>query len=168
MVALARQQSERLEPSLIQLSELLRYMLYESQQERIALSAEIGHITNYVALQKLRFEDNVSVTMEISDAGEEQLIEPMLLIPFIENAFKHGIGLQQDAYIHIALSLAQGLLEFSVVNNYVKDDSAKDKNPGIGLVNVKNRLELLYPGKYELHLSDKENVFSVHLKLQLV
>ena len=167
MVSLARQKSDMLEPSLIRLSELLRYMLYESQEDRIPVTDEIAHIKNYVDLQKLRFGDDVNATLNISNESQNNLIEPMLLIPFIENAFKHGIGLQQHPYIFISLTIKDKELQFRVSNNYSKDNLSKDKNSGIGLVNVKNRLKLLYPGKYELTITDEKGEFLIQLNLNL-
>ena len=167
MVSLARAKSELLEPSLIRLSELLRYMLYDSQREKIPVADEVEQLGNYVALQKLRFGDNVKVELNIRNEEERSLVEPMLLVPFIENAFKHGVGLQENAYIIIALSVRQQRLNFTVTNNYNKAGGSKDKNSGIGLANVQNRLELLYPGKYELRIYDDGKTFSVVLNLNL-
>ncbi len=167
MVALARQQSPLLESSLIRLSELLRYMLYDSAEGKITLAQEIEYINNYVALQQLRFGDQVTVVTNIKNDSPESELEPMLLVPFIENAFKHGIGLVTDPYIRINLQVQEKKLQFSVENNYQKGDSSKDRNKGIGVENVKHRLELLYPKKYELLIKDDQQVFSVHLKLAL-
>lgn len=168
MVSLARQKSDLLEPSLIRLSELLRYMLYDSIEEKIEVSKEINHIQNYVALQQLRFGDDVTVVLEIKNDCPECLVEPMLLVPFIENAFKHGIGMVKDPYIKIKLSIKDHLLEFALNNNYDPGNSSKDRNSGIGLANVKNRLELLYPGRYKLMIKDEAGVFSVLLNLNLL
>jgi sensor histidine kinase YesM len=167
MVSLARQKSDLLEPSLIRLSDLLRYMLYESQKDSIPVANEIEHIKNYVDLQKLRFGDDINVALNISNESQNNIIEPMLLIPFIENAFKHGIGLQRNAYISIRLGIKDKALQFRVANNYSADNLSKDKNSGIGLVNVKNRLRLLYPDKYELAVKDENGEFLIQLNLNL-
>lgn len=167
MVSLARQKSDLLEPSLIRLSELLRYMLYDSIEERIAVSKEVDHIQNYVALQQLRFGEDVNISLEIKNDCPECLVEPMLIVPFIENAFKHGIGVVKAPYIEIKLNVKDHLLEFAVNNNYDPGNFSKDRNSGIGLVNVKNRLELLYPGKYKLMIKNEAGVFSVLLNLDL-
>lgn len=167
MVSLARQKSDLLEPSLIRLSELLRYLLYDSIEEKIAVSKEVDHIQNYVALQQLRFGEDVNISKEIKNDCPECLVEPMLLVPFIENAFKHGIGMVKTPYIKIKLNVKDHLLEFAVNNNYDPGNFSKDKNSGIGLVNVKNRLDLLYPEKYKLIIADEAGVFSVLLNLNL-
>ncbi|MCC6287813.1 MAG: histidine kinase [Chitinophagaceae bacterium] len=168
MVALARQKSDMLEPSLIKLSELLRYMLYESQNSKISIAAEAEHLNNYIALQKLRFDDEVKVTVNINTHDTNRQIEPMLLIPFVENAFKHGMGLVEDAFIAIQLTAKNNALTFNITNNYSGNNSSKDKSSGIGLANVKSRLQLLYRGRHELTVTDRGNIFSVHLKLDLV
>ena len=167
MVALARQKSDLLEPSLIKLSELLRYMLYDSAEEKIPVGREIEQLENYIALQHLRFGEDVRLELDIRPGYDSCVIEPMLLIPFIENAFKHGIGMVEDPYIRIYVEVKDRLLNFTISNNYNSSDLSKDKNSGIGLVNVRNRLDLLYPGKYELSVVDEQQVFSIQLKLDL-
>lgn len=167
MVSLARQKSELLEPSLIRLSELLRYMLYDSAEDKIAVADEVDNINNYVSLQQLRFGDQVLVDMQINPGMSTAYIEPMLLIPFIENAFKHGVSLVDFPIIRLRLNINNNLLEFSIENNFTRAETAKDKNSGIGLANVKNRLDLLYPEKYSLSVTDENKLFSVHLKLNL-
>ena len=91
----------------------------------------------------------------------------MLLIPFIENAFKHGIGMVSNAFIKIALTVKENRLFFQVCNNYNRANKSKDHSSGIGLLNVKNRLELLYKGKYQLKIVDENEIYSVQLKLDL-
>lgn len=167
MVALARQKSDLLEPSLIKLSDFLRYMLYESNEEKFSVNKEIENLRNYISLQQLRFGEDVKIDINIENECPDCFIEPMLLVPFIENAFKHGIGMVKDPFINIHLHLKETTLYFEVKNNYNSLNVSKDKNSGIGLANVKNRLELLYAGKYRLHLTDKEGIFTVQLNLDL-
>ena len=167
MVALARQKSELLEPSLIQLSDLLRYMLYDSGKDRFLLSQEIVYLRSYVELQQLRFGEGLDLVLDIQDPGSDGYIEPMLLIPFVENAFKHGIGMVANPFIKIRLAVEDGQLQFSVSNNYNKSGGSKDESSGIGLSNVKNRLELLYAQKYNLSIRDDGKVYAVNLNLEL-
>jgi len=167
MVSLARQKSDLLEPSLIKLSDLLRYMLYDSAEEKITAGNEIDNIKNYVALQQLRFGEDVQVHLKIENDCPVCMVEPMLLIPFIENAFKHGIGMLKDPYIKIQLRIKDYQLKFEVSNNFNAANLSKDKNSGIGLANVKNRLKLLYPDKYKLEISENNNIFSVQLNIDL-
>jgi sensor histidine kinase YesM len=91
----------------------------------------------------------------------------MLLIPFVENAFKHGIGLVEHPFIKISLIMASPQLQFTVTNNYDPANTSKDNNSGIGLENVRNRLKLLYPGRYKLDIQDKDNIYQVRLNLEL-
>lgn len=168
MVALARKQSDQLEPSLINLSSLMRYMLYEADEDTVPLDKEIDYLQSYIDLQQQRFgaKVQVNVTMQLPENNYE--IEPMLLIPFVENAFKHGTGLIQDARIDIELRAKQGLLQFSVMNRYNTEyEEVKDKTSGIGLTNVKRRLNLLYKDKYQLLINKKEGWFVVSLQLHL-
>jgi hypothetical protein len=168
MVSMARLRSNLLEPSLIRLSELLRYMLYESNEEKIAIVKEIEQIENYVSLQQLRFGEDVAISLEIQNDYPEGMIEPMLLVPFIENAFKHGIGMVKDPFIKITLTVKEQLLHFAVVNNYNPANQSKDRHSGIGLNNVRNRLELLYADNYQLDIVNKEGIYSVHLNCKLL
>ena len=167
MVSLARKKSELLEPALIQLSDLLRYMLYETGTDKFPVTREIEYLRNYVELQQLRFGDHVKVQMNISVHNSDCTIEPMLLIPFVENAFKHGIGMVSDPYITIFLEVKDQHLLFRVENNYSSENSSKDKNSGIGLANVSNRLDLLYKERYSLSIHDNRDIYSVELNLDL-
>jgi sensor histidine kinase YesM len=167
MVSLARQKSDLLEPSLIKLSDLLRYMLYESNEEKFSIKKEIESLKSYIELQQLRFGDDVNIQLEIKNENPDCSIEPMLLFPFVENAFKHGIGLVKDAFIKIYLEVKEQHLFFRIINNYNKQNLSKDKNSGIGLSNVNNRLNLLYRGKYKLDLKDDGSIFKVELNLEL-
>ena len=167
MISLARQKSDLLEPLLIKLSDMLRYTLYETGNERFNVSRELEYLRNYIELQQIRFEDSVEIKLQIENINEHCFIEPMLLIPFVENAFKHGVGMVMEAYIHIHAFMKESRLVFSVVNNYATNFS-KDKSSGIGIQNVKNRLELLYPDKYSLQINNDGSVFDIKLNIDLV
>lgn len=167
MVSLARKKSELLEPALIQLSDLLRYMLYETDDSQFPVVKEIEYLKNYIELQQLRFGEDVDVQVEIQNGQPDCTIEPMLLIPFVENAFKHGIGMVKEPFINIFLEIRSQQLSFTVSNNYNRENLSKDKNSGIGLVNVKNRLELLYKNHYNLVIKDNGEIYTVELNLHL-
>jgi len=167
MVSLARQKSDLLEPSLIRLSDLLRYMLYDAAKDKFLLSRELLYLENYIELQKLRFGDEVNIEFVHSDLMQDYLVEPMLLIPFVENAFKHGIGLVEKPFIGIKLEVNNNQLAFSVINNYNPQNLSKDKESGIGLANVKERLKLLYPGKHKLVIRDENAVYEIKLNIEL-
>lgn len=167
MVSMARQKSDQLESSLIRLSDLLRYMLYESAEEKFPVSKEILYLKNYIELQQLRFGEDLSLHLDIDGEAEDCTIEPMLLVPFVENAFKHGVGLVEKPYIDIVLQIRERQLSFAVANNYSGRDHSKDKSHGIGLENVRNRLKLLYPGKYKLVIDDNGGIYTVKLNIDL-
>jgi len=168
MVAMARLKSDRLEPSLIKLSGLMRYMLYESDEQKVPLSKEIEYVTSYIDLQRLRFGKDMNIHAKFDSNGDYHLIEPMLLIPFIENAFKHGTGMIQQPEIDICLKVVDEKLHFTVRNKYNGDSQEiKDKTSGIGLVNVKRRLNLLYGKEYQLDIKKAEGFHTVSLQLNL-
>jgi len=168
MVSLARKHSDQLEPSLIKLSSLMRYMLYETGEEKVSLENEKEYLNSYIDLQKQRFGKKVALTVEMLPADRMYDIEPMLLIPFVENAFKHGTGLIEDAQINITLKAEKNDLCFNVTNKF--DDASnqvKDKASGIGLANVQRRLQLLYPGKHKLNITKDNHFFTVMLTINL-
>jgi two-component system, LytTR family, sensor kinase len=168
MVALARKKSDLLEPSLIKLSSLMRYMLYESDEEKVYLEREIEYLQSYIDLQQQRFGKNVKVHVSMEIADNQYQIEPMLLIPFVENAFKHGTGLIEDAVIDIRLEAENELLRFSVGNKYDGSaDEVKDKTSGIGLPNVQRRLNLLYGNSHRLLIKKENNWFEVQLEIKM-
>jgi LytS/YehU family sensor histidine kinase len=168
MVALARKKSDLLEPSLLKFSSLMRYMLYDADEEKVGLEKEIDYLQSYIDLQQQRFGKNVQVNVNLQQFDDNYEIEPMLLIPFVENAFKHGTGIIEDAQIIVELKAEKGMLHFNVQNKY--DPSSveiKDKTSGIGLANVKRRLNLLYGDKQNLLISRKDNWFTISLQLNL-
>ncbi|MES2278805.1 MAG: histidine kinase [Bacteroidota bacterium] len=169
MVSLARKKSDMLEPSLIELSKLMRYMLYENDDERVSLAREVEYLKSYIALQLLRFGDDVTIMFNPPEDINAYYIEPMLLAPFVENAFKHGVGMVEDPQINITLSVNQatGWLDFKVMNTIAPQQHTKDKSSGIGLVNVRRRLELLYKEDYTLDIMQNDNVFIADLKIKL-
>ncbi|WP_018615766.1 sensor histidine kinase [Segetibacter koreensis] len=169
MVALARKKSDLVEPSLIKLSSIMRYMLYENDEEKVSLEKELEYLQSYIDLQKQRFGKSITVTTTIETIDKPYYIEPMLLIPFVENAFKHGTGLVHDAEIRICLRATNGLLHFSVANRYAEESTEiKDKTSGIGLNNVHRRLNLLYKNTHTLDIKKNDGFFIVSLKLNLI
>lgn len=167
MVSMARKGSDQLEPSLIKLSGLMRYMLYDSENQKVPLTQEIEYLKSYIELQKIRFSDEVPIRVNLAETNNSHKIEPMLLIPFVENAFKHGVGWIDDPMIDISLSVDDNILFFEVTNRFDDKNSQKDSRSGIGLKNVKKRLELLYPGRHQIKISRGDDLFKVHLKLTL-
>ncbi len=168
MVALARKKSDQLEPSLIKLSSLMRYMLYETDEEKVSLEKETEYLQSFIDLQQQRFGKKVIINATMHAADKPYQIEPMLLIPFVENAFKHGTGLIENAYINIDLQAQKNKLYFSVSNKYNADSrEMKDKANGIGLPNVQRRLQLLYPSRHKLDITKDNNLFMISLLINL-
>jgi len=166
-----QENAERTGEGIQKLGDMMRFMLHENTQDKISLTREVEYLNNYIDLQKLR--TSRSADIRIDTHIEEQLnnlqITPMLLIPFIENAFKHGISLQQPSYIKMTLQTKESTLYFDISNSiYIKADNDPEKlKSGIGLENVKQRLSFLYHGKHELIIRESANEFFVHLTLQL-
>jgi len=168
MVALARKKSDLLEPSLLKFSSLMRYMLYEADEEKVLLEKEIEYLHSYIDLQQQRFGKNVQVNVDLEAVDGNYEIEPMLLIPFVENAFKHGTGMIEDAMISVQLKAEKGRINFTVQNKFAPASiEIKDKTSGIGLTNVKRRLNLLYGNKHKLAISQKDSWFNASLQLNL-
>lgn len=167
LVALARKKSDSLEPAIMNLSQLMRYMLYESDDNLVPLTREVEYLKNYIDLQLLRFGDSVKVTMNINGNPGLITIEPMLLIPFVENAFKHGTGMLDEPVILISVDISEAAIQFRVINSVSDLDDSKDKGSGIGLVNVQRRLAILYPDKHELRIFERDNSFIIELTIKL-
>src|SRR5690606_17505462 len=157
-----------------QLGDMMRFMLHENQQDHILLIREIAYIKEYIALQKLRIADlpSIQITVELppEDQIEDQQIAPMLLIPFIENAFKHGISLNKPSWIRIYLSVENDHLRLNVYNSiHTSKESDPDRhNSGIGLKNVRNRLNLLYSDHHQFHIEETNIESFIFLTLQLI
>ena len=166
-----QENAERTGEGIEKLGQMMRFMLHENLQEKISLNREIEYLENYIGLQKLRTDTNPEVLIHTEIQSQENLLQisPMLLIPFVENAFKHGISFRQPSHINIALETRDKTLYFDVYNSKhlrVENDPEKDKS-GIGLNNVKQRLQLLYPGRHELNIRETGKEYFVHLTIQL-
>lgn len=168
MVSLARKKSDVLESSLIKLASLLRYMLYETDEEKVSLRKEIDYLQSYIDLQQQRFGDKVNIQVNMRQVADLHNIQPMLLIPFVENAFKHGTGMLEKPEIHITLQADDDILLFEVRNLFNENvQEIKDNDSGIGLANVERRLNLLYGDKHVLQIKKVDNWFTVSLKITL-
>lgn len=168
MVALARKQSDQLEPSLIKLSSLMRYMLYETDGEKVSLEKEMDYLQSYIDLQRQRYGKNLQINVNFRESDSAYEIEPMLLIPFVENAFKHGTGFIENPQIDISLQVENKTLKFDVKNRFQADSvEIKDKTSGIGLTNVQRRLQLLYGKNHQLSINKNDGWFTTSLQLKL-
>lgn len=169
IVALSRTQPAQVETFLIRLSELMRYMLYETQTEKVSLQKELHYLENYIHLQKLRFDEDVQVNYTNDCNDKSRLIEPMLLIPFVENAFKHGGNLNGPTVIEIAIAQKNDKIIFRVSNTFIDSPRAiKDESSGIGLQNVKRRLKLLYQNNHLLTFNISDNTYKTELILDII
>jgi len=150
--------------AIISLSEMMRYMIYEADRDKVPLSKELNYIQNYVQLQKLRLSDSVNVSLKISGEDRGKEIAPLIFISFIENAFKYGTDYKGKTYVDIGFYIGEHSVKFSVrnkVGNVRKDCNSS----GVGLENTKNRLQLLYPGTHDLQILDQGDKYIVYLSL---
>lgn len=167
IAALARLKSDELEPTVHKLSSLMQYMLYETDEEKVLLKSEIENLQSYIDLQRQRFSEKLVLNVSLDVKEDWHTIEPMLLIPFVENAFKHGTGLVQNPEIGIELKAEHNRLYFIVKNKFIQTEMVKDKTSGIGLANVKRRLELLYGNRHSLTITKTDDWFIASLELTL-
>jgi sensor histidine kinase YesM len=153
----------------LKLSDLLRFMVYESREDEIELKKEIKLLTDYIDLEKLRYGDELDISVNFSGNIEGKTIRPLLLMPLIENSFKHGTSQQLDQkWVSLHLHVEGDILEFNLANSRDSDQKEKfipGKSKGIGLVNVQRRLELLYPGSHQFKITTEKDRFLVYLKL---
>ncbi|WP_236010736.1 sensor histidine kinase [Flavobacterium chungangense] len=164
--SLAHKKSDLVPDAIVTLSELMRYMLYETDNKTVALEKEINYIQNYIELQKLRLNNIEAIVINVHGDTKNKFIEPLLLISFIENAFKYGTDYKGAAHVKIKIFILENNLDFWVENtieSYEKDP----ENSGIGLVNIKSRLDLLYPNAHELTIKEDKQYYHVHLHLKL-
>ena len=166
-----QEKSERTSEGIQKLGDMMRFMLHENLQDRIALEKEIEYLRNYIELQRLRIQQSETILIEtdIQEKGCPRFLAPMLLIPFVENAFKHGISLKEKSWVKVNLHCDEETLYFDVYNSrHIKHATDPEKQQaGIGLENVEQRLDLLYPEKHELTIRKTAREFIVHLSLKL-
>ena len=164
--ALARKKSNETADVVMKLSKLLRFMLYESRNQQIRICDEIRMLDDYIELEKIRYNDRLTISFLREIDNESQLIAPLLLMPFVENAFKHGASESRfESFIHLDMKLQNGKLDFNIENT--KESNGKKRNDeNIGLTNVRRQLELLYK-EHEVTVENEALLFKVSLKLNL-
>lgn len=166
LYALTIKKSDNAPNIVLKLSELMEYMLYESDEAFVPLEKEIKYLSNYLELEKIRQGNEADIRLTVEGNADNCRIPPFLLLPLVENAFKHGISrVVQDAYLHICIRLGDGM-EVMVVNSK-SHYRQQGKEGGIGLLNLKKRLELIYPGKHQLRIDDQPDKYQVLLKVEL-
>ena len=162
---LALSKSDDTATAVVKLSAMMRYVLSESDHHMVSLEKEINYLSNYIELQKLRLENTVEVTFTVTGETEKKQIAPLILIPFVENAFKHGVNPEENSNIAIHISIDPQGVHFKVKNNKVNNLQNHNVPSGLGIENARTRLQLLYPAKHFLLIDDNENYFSVELNI---
>ena len=165
--SLSLNKSDLTADAIMKLSDMMRYVLQEVQKDKVSLGKEIQYIRQYVEFQKLRLGANVETNLKITGNSHSMQIPPMILIPFVENAFKFGTSTQEKSSINIELITTADALEFKVSNQIFRGRENHEMF-GIGVKNTKYRLQLLYPDKHTISLTDNGKVFIVNLKIKLV
>jgi len=160
--------AEDSQKAVLKLSKLMRYLLYESDHGNTRLSSELDFMNNYFDLMKLRMSDKVSLNISFPDKYDDINVPPLLFIPFIENAFKHGISYRGKSFIEVSMETTKTSLSFRCANSLVPPkEEVEDSNSGIGLDNVKKRLNLLFPGNHDLKIIQSADTFEVLLFINL-
>lgn len=165
---LARQKSDKTEDAVVKLSQLLRYMIYQTGNDKVSLLQEVEHLQNYIDLQKMRLTENASVEFVCEGNMNTINIEPLLFITFVENAFKYGLHNQEKSLIKVKVQIIGNELVFNVENTVFGSTFASEKSDsGIGIKNVERRLALHYPDQHELKIDNSNNKFKVNLTIKL-
>lgn len=165
--SLAIQKADATAPAVQQLSSMMRYVLNESVNDHVPLQKEIDYISNYVGLQQLRFGKEMHLQFNVTgDIGSNQ-IAPLILIPFIENAFKYGVNAEEESDIRIMISIENSKLNLEVINNIVRTKISDEQQGGIGITNTRERLNLIYPSGHELLIFEEGRKHIVKLTIQM-
>lgn len=150
------------------LSDMLRFILYECNQPVVALSKELKMIRDYISLEQIRYDDQLDLHIDLPTNTHNLGIAPLLLLPFIENSFKHGIShMIEQPWLNLQIRLEENRMYLKLMNGKANEPGNENYNGGIGILNVRKRLDLLYPGRYELTITNEEDVFIVNLWLEL-
>jgi len=166
--SLAVVNSAKTAPTVMKLSSIMRYILTETKTDFVPLQNEIDFIKNYIDLQQVRLTDKVVLDFKVEGKVDDIQIAPLLFIPFVENAFKYGVSAKEASLIDIRISTTNTLLSFSVTNTIAQADNTMQETTGIGMNNVKRRLQLLYPDKHALVVKQDGNHFFVHLDINFI
>ncbi len=155
-------------PALVQkLSDTIHYMITDCKKEAVPLQKELKMLEDYIGLEKVRYGDRLDLSVNITNDDQNKSISPLLMIPFVENCFKHGSSVMLGKqWIRLNIAIKNNLLDFNVANSSPLQPTAAKNKGGIGLSNVKKRLDLLYPGKHQLNISTTEGVYSVQMQIE--
>lgn len=169
LYGLALNKSDKTAGVVMKLSELMSYILYEADREKVPLSREIEQIERYIALEHIRYEDRFKVDLRIEGDTDNCLIPPLILLPFVENCFKHGVNkTTKDGWITILISVNELALNVIIRNTTFRGKSNSTTSNGLGISNVKKRLELIFPNAHTLKYVEQDNIFTVELNIKMV
>ncbi|HEY0677947.1 MAG TPA: histidine kinase [Chitinophagaceae bacterium] len=161
-----RDGNPQLETGIYKLSGLMRYVIYETGAARVPLEREIGYIHDFIGLSRLRFtEEELNISVTVQGQTSQVSIAPMILIPFVENAFKHGVKIESRSFITILIKAEESKIIFECVNSLHSARHTEEQHSGIGLENVKRRLDLLYPSKHTLETIQSDHTYKIKLEL---
>jgi hypothetical protein len=163
--SLALEKSDKTAYAVVKLSGMMRYVISDANKETVSLNKELAYITDYIDLQKMRSGADVRLSYTVEGDASGKVIAPLLLIPFIENAFKHGINAEDDSDIVIRIITKEKALEMQVRNKKVSQSGALSEKSGLGIENTRSRLQLIYPFNHQLVIKDLEYEFSVYLTI---
>ena len=158
---------EKAKDSIVQLSKLMRYMLYEGEKPTIPLEKEINFLSQYVSLMRLRYNDSIDIKFSVPDVIPDTQIPALLFISFVENAFKHGISYQHESFIDISIKQEDGRLLFICSNSRQEEKDDEGKQGGIGVGNSKRRLDLIYGENYTMDISYNDNVYTISVNIPI-
>ena len=158
---------ERAKASIVELSKLMRYVLYEGNNRLTPLSREVQFLRNYVQLMSMRYTGNVSISLDVPEVLPDSMLPPLLLVIFVENAFKHGISYRTKSFVEISLKPQADRLLFKCRNSRQQKPQDENMKGGVGLSNVRRRLDLLFPGNYTLDIKEQEDTYTVYLDIPL-
>jgi len=166
--SMALGRSDHTAGAIVSLSSMMRYVLDEAGREKVPLTKEIAYITDYIQLQQTRFEGSLQTDLSINGKPDGKTIAPLLLIPFVENAFKYGVNPEEPSTIGIRIDIGDDDLRLKVTNKKVAIVSLDATPSGLGIQNTRRRLELLYPGRHALEIQDEQKTFTVLLYLSRI
>ncbi|MCB0607727.1 MAG: sensor histidine kinase [Lewinella sp.] len=165
--ALAIENSGNTAEAVVKLSGMMRYVLSDASQHLVNLEKELGYVRSFVEFQQIRFGDEIALEYQVEGNPNGKKIAPLVLIPFIENAFKYGVNAEEDSRIRIRIRIRESELTMEVANNKVTVREEEGWSHGLGIENARKRLDLIYPGRYTLEISDDDRIFTVLLHLNL-
>ena len=166
LYSLIKKDPDKAQEYVLKLSDMIRFTVYEGKKDTVSIKDETTYLKNYIDINVSRYHKNIDIQFNDHIENDCTQIAPLLYIILLENAFKHGVEkLTDDAFVHIDFSQSENEIYFEIKNNF--DEKAAENNPGIGIENLKNRLELLYKNKYDFQTSKDKNVYCTSLKINL-